>query len=368
MENRKKASSRIRRKNNGIRKILLFLILIFIIIMIIAKVIFPGIRTFSRYVYSAIRSFYLNSQEFYFNSDKLAKETAFFESSNWSGTGEYEVPIKMNSRKNLEEHSKTNIEYQIHYEYKAFKANGEEYPLSTVDFYLRDSGKANIPLNAAQTITGMNILTTANYEDLFYFALKTTTALNSKDYVWVKITATSTKPYVETLTGEFKLIIGSKNVIYKIEDAPYNPYAQLIITNELDSYVNKSDSNDVLSIDEYLALTDAQKENYYSKKIELSFDPTKVVLDTTSDVYIEAISNSDTTDLGYGTVVKTYDDIDNQTGNEIQTTESHQFVNYISFYIEAEESKVIKFYKINASQDYTYDSDDDYLVVNVSYT
>ena len=87
--------TRIRRKNNGYRKLLMLLILLFIIVALI-RIIIPASVTFSRYVYSKVRSYYLNSKEFYFNSDKLAVDTAYFEASNWSGVDLYEITINMN--------------------------------------------------------------------------------------------------------------------------------------------------------------------------------------------------------------------------------------------------------------------------------
>lgn len=362
MENRR-SKTRIRRKNGGIRKLLFFLILLFITIFVFIKVFVPGVTTFSRYVYSVVRSFYLNSKEFYFNSDKLSATTATFESSNWSGVGEYEVPINMNSKKNINEHAKTDIIYQIEYDYEVCKATGGNYDKSCVDFYLKDSNRQ--PIDLTRTPIERTIFTTSDYTDTFFFSVipNGTVAFKNRDFILVTITAKSTKPYTSELIGEFKLIIGNQDVTYKIEDEPYNPYAELIITNEFDYYVSKTNSEDRITIDEYLALTPTQRDNYYSKKIELTFDPNEVVLDTTSGVYVEAINNTDTTDIAYTTITKTH----TGTGGTPVVTNS-EYISYISFYIEAEESKVIKFYKVDASQDYTYDTDDDYLVVNVTYT
>ncbi len=363
MDNNKRSKTRIRRKNNGIRKLLFFLILLFITIFIFIKVIIPGVTTFSRYVYSAVRSFYLNSKEFYFNSDKLSTTVATFESSNWSGVGEYEVPINMNSRKNINEHSKTDIIYQIEYEYEVCKATGGNYDPGCIDFYLKDTNRQVIDLT--HTPIERTIFMSSNYTDTFFFSVipNGTVAFKNRDFILVRIKAKSTKPYKTELIGEFKLIIGNQDVTYKVEDEPYNPYAELIITNEFDYYVSKTDSEDRITIDEYLGLTAAQRENYYSKKIELSFDPTEVVLDTTSGVYVDAINNNDTSDIAYTTITKTYPNPDGP-----DTVVTTQYINYISFYIDAEESKVIKFYKVDASQDYTYNSDTDHLIVNVTYT
>ena len=362
MNNSRKSRTRIRRKNNGIRKLLLFAILLFITIFIFVKVIVPGTTTFSRYVHNVVRSFYLSSKEFYFNSDKLAANIATFESSNWTGVTEYEVPITMTSKKNMSEHSKTDIVYNIEYDYEVCKATGGNYPKTSIDFYLKDSNRQVIDLSHPPI--ERTIFMSANYSDTFYFSVipNGTVAFKNKDYILVTITAKSTRPYKSELVGQFKLIIGNKDLTYKIEDEPYSPYAELIITNEFDYYVSKATPSDRITIAEYVALSPSDRENYYSKKVELTFDPTKVVLDTTSNVYINAISNSDPNDLGYTTVTKTH----TENGNTVTTT--NEFVSKINFYIDAEESRVIKFYKVDATQDYTYNTDEDYLVVGVTYT
>ena len=359
MENNKK-KTRIRRKNNGIRKLLFFLILLILTIFVFIKVIVPGTTSFARYVYTVVRSFYLNSKEFYFNSDKLSTTTATFESSNWSGSGEYEVPITMNSKKNMSEHSNTDIIYTITYEYEVCKANGEHYAQDSVEFYLKDSNKQLIDLNNVPV--ERTIFTSSGYTDLFFFSVKQTgtVVLKSRDYILVTIKAKSTRPYESELTGKFKIIIGNQEVTFKIEDQEYSPYAEVIVTNEFNYYISDTNINDRLSIDEYLALDETQRNNYHSKKITLTFDPREVVLDTTSGVYLDVLKNGDSSDLEYETITRiTYDDDNNEIASNVQ------YVKKIKFYIEAEESKVIRFYKVDASQNYTYDSDDDYLAVSV---
>lgn len=365
MENRssKRSKTRIRRKNNGIRKLIFFAILLFITVFVFIKVLVPGSITFARYVHNTIRTFYLNSKEFYFNSDKLSINTATFESSNWRGTREYQVTINMSSMKNMNEHSKTDIVYDIEYEYEVHKANGGTYPQDSIEFKLKDSNEQIIDLE--NTPIQRTIFMTSNYSDVFYFSVlpKPSVTFKNKDFILVKIKAKSVRPYVTELTGEFKIIVGTQDVIYKIEDEEYSPYAELIITNEFESYTSL-DGTTHLSIDEYRNLSPAEKANYYSKKIKLDFDPTEVMLDTTSSEYIEALSSSDSTDLGYTTITKTY--IDEDTGQQVTNTTN--YVSHIAFYIDAEESKVIKFYKADAEQNYTYEADDDYLVVTVTYT
>ena len=125
----KRRRTRIRRKNVGIRKLFVMLILIFIIIMLL-KVIVPSTITFSRYVYKKIRSYFLLSQEFYFNSDKLSVDGAHFEASNWSGVDDYVVSVNMNSKHNNIEVSPVDITYNISATCMVYKSDGTPYPVN----------------------------------------------------------------------------------------------------------------------------------------------------------------------------------------------------------------------------------------------
>lgn len=332
----KRKKTRIRRKNNGIKKLIIFLILLFILIQLLIRVIVPASVTLSRYVYAAIRTFYLNSKEFYFNSDKLSMTTSYFESDNWSGVSEYEVTVNMNSKNNANEVSQVDINYNIEYEYAVYSSDGTEYDDDLIDFYI--TGLENVSDGEAISRT---IFVDSNNMDSFDFSItpKTDANLQNDDYVFVKITATATSPYVSTLTGEFKIIIGRLGMSYKIEDEAYSPYMEVIVTNTLDYYVvdeafGTHSQDDQLTISEYVDLTDEEKEKCHSMYIDLSFDPNIVLLDTTSEIYLVAQNNSD---------YLTYEDIDGYT-----------YVNSIRFKIDAEESKVIKFYKVTAAEDYTY--------------
>lgn len=345
MEEKRKKRTRVRRKNSGIKKLVLWLVLLFIIIQLFIKVIVPGSVTLSRYVYSAVRSYYLNSKEFYFNSDKLGVETAHFESDNWSGVDEYAVTISMTSRKNINEVSKVDINYNIEYEYGAYKSDGTKYEGDILDFYI--TGMENI--NEGDVLS-RTIFQTSNNQDSFDFSVKpkTNAGFKNDDYVLVKIKATSTAPYVSTLTGEFKIIIGTLGMSYKIEDAEYEPYCEVIVTNTLDYYIADEVVGDVqpgfpITIAKYLELSEEDKAKCHSMIITMDFDPNVLRLDTTSGVYLTA--NKDT-EVEYEPIIHESED-----GT---ISETYDYVTKIQFKMEAEESKVVKFYKVNASEDYTY--------------
>lgn len=352
MEKRRK-KTRVRRKNSGIKKLIFILVVLFIIIYLFAKVIIPSSVSLARYVYTAVRSYYLNSKEFYFNSDMLSTNNAHFESDNWSGGSEYKFTLNMSSKNNINEVSMVNIDYNVEYEYGIYKSDGTRYPDNTIEFYIQgmeylEEGRNIISRTIYSTNNG------GNNEDSFVFSVKpnsNTSMLESGDYVLIKIKATSTSPYVQEISGEFKIIVGKLGMSYKIEDQEHNPYCELIITNTLDYYIAEEPVTVIENIDgvtttttvaaggsltikEYLSLTDADKAKCYSMKITLDFDPSVLRIDTTSGVYLVA---DKTTDVTYTTDEYPY-----------------KYVKQINFDMEAEESKVIKFYKLDASQNYTY--------------
>ena len=127
-------------------------------------------------MYTAIRTFYLNSKEFYFNSNKLSANVATFESDNWSGKSAYEVEINMNSKKNLEEYSTVDVSYDITYEYYVYHANGNMYTddngeskaAEMLDFSLLS--KDRVPYDLSNGVVSSTIFLSNQNEDTFYFS------------------------------------------------------------------------------------------------------------------------------------------------------------------------------------------------------
>lgn len=322
----------------GIKILLLILLLIFIII----KFIIPASVTFSRYVYSKVRNYYLYSKEFYFNSDKLSLEGAYFEADNWSGVDEYRVDINMYSKNNSLENSKVDIAYNITYTYGVYHANGTAYTDKTVDELL----------NFDISKTSGTIFVSSNNADYFYFTISPKVTLEDDDYILVTVSANATSPYKQTISGTFKISIGNLGMRYQIEDEEYSPYLEVTVTNTLNYYTVKkafSDGtrnyavNEQISIADYLKLTAEQKQNCNSMTIQMQFDPTQVVIDTTSAMYMLAEDND---------------------AHDIQgiPPDNYTYVNSITFDIDAEESKVVRFYKNVVSNNYTYPGDDEPIV------
>ncbi len=171
--------------------------------------------------------------------------------------------------------------------------------------------------------------------------------LKTGDKVTVEIEATSTSGYQKTIKGKFILVVGQEKLTYQITDKTEEPYMELRITNTLPYYIvdqafDEYTVNQRIDIDKYLALSDEKKAKCHSAIVTVSFDPEKILIDNTSESYINS--------------------------TEIKTTQINgkTYIKEITLAIDAISSKDIRFYKVDVSKDYTYPNNDNQSVVTVT--
>lgn len=280
--------------------------IILIVMLIIA--LFPVGVTFSKYIYDKIKYYILEANHFYFNSDKLEDKGITYNINNWGGVDSFNIQFELNNHKNNLLTSDSDIAYDI----SVVCDNDVQCSISN------DSG---IIYKDEKTVS----------YDVIVNPLR---VFDTGESVNVKIEATSSSPYVKTLSGDFVITVGKKGVSYEIVDEPFQPYFMFNITNVIDKYtVIKEFDNykvgDVISISTYKNLSDSNKKNCISAIITLEFDPNKVVIDTTSNI----INNSEITNTFVNGV---------------------SYVSKIKFNVEATSSTSIRFYKKDKSIDYTY--------------
>lgn len=278
--------------------------------------------TYGRYIYNDIKDYYLASKSFYFNSDKLTTGRAIYQIDNWSGVDSYQVTINLNNNKNNLLHANSDITYEVSYvcSQKAIcnvsKNEGIIYSERTTDYF-------------TATITPDGVM-------------------KNGDEVWIEVTASSTSPYKKTISARFILKVGIPGISYSIDDIAGRPYFNLSVTNTTDYYLVK-EAFDNYQIDQridyttYMSLSDENKSKCVLPLITLKFDPKIVILDMTNDAYQKA-ENYTTT-----------------------TIDGHEYINSISFRINLESSKAIKFYKASSKEDYTYPITNDESIVEFSY-
>ncbi len=293
-----------------------------LIILLIILPLFLITSTIARYVYIEVKDFYLSSKNFYFNSDKLDNPMSRFQIENWSGVEDYPIIFNMNSYANNKKYSDSNIEYNVNY-----------------------SCSSNL---TCQISNNYGTISTDDHTDSFIITLTPNGRLEDGDEAWLEVTANATSPYTKTISGRFVLKVGKMGISYEIVDKVNQPYFDLNITNTNDYYMVKSafgdySVNDKIDINTYLSLSNENKEKCASTIISLSFNPNDVLLDMTNSNYLNATSVTNT------------------------TINNYNYVNGLSFKVDALSSTVVRFYKNDTTNNYTYPFENNNSIINLSH-
>lgn len=293
-----------------------------IIISLLFLVLLIIIPTFGRYVGKEIRNHYLASKDFYFNADKLTENGVVYQVENWSGLESYDVTFNLDSYKNNNVYAKSDISYTIKY-----------------------SCSSNVRCDINKT---SGIIYSSSHTDSFTITITPKKTLKDGEKAKIFVEVTSTSPYKKILKGEFNVAVGKIGLSYEILDESSSTYFETAITNTLDYYVarkrvDKYKVGDKIDVSTYQSLSDDMKKNFASAIVTIEFDPNVVLLDMTSKEYLNAISTT-TTDIG---------------GNE--------YINSLTFEVQALSSSRVKFYKVDSTQDYSYPYDNDESIVDVNF-
>lgn len=291
-----------------------------LIALLLIVVILPAGITFSRYVYDFISYYILESNDFFFNSDKLGEQTIVYGVENWGGVGTFDIEFELNNHKNNLLTSVSDINYELNVTHSEDVQTSINYVNGTI-------------------LTGEKT-------DSYTIVVTPTRVFDTGETVRINVVAKSTSPYVKTLSATFNITVGRKGISYEIIDKANQPYLELVITSARDNYkVNQAFGNypvgHILSYNEYKALSAADKAKCTSAVITLTFNPSVIVLDTTSDIVH---------DMDY-----------NET-----TVNSVDYVSTIEFPIEAMSSNKIRFYKANPVNNYTYPNGNATSIINFS--
>lgn len=280
------------------------------------------VTTFGRFVYNEIRDNFFSSEAFYFNSDKLTEEHAVFQINNYNGVDPYDLIINLNTLDNNLLSTNVDVDYEVSYSCSSnsncsvTKNEGTVYSDSNTDFFIA------------------TIAPSVNLED--------------QEEISIEISVTTTSPYIKTISGEFTLKVGHFGLSHRIDDEYGKPYINLSITNTLDYYrVQESFASyavgDNIDIETYLSLNQEDREKCYSAIVELSFDPSILRLNMTSDIYYNSLSYS-TTEF-----------------------EGSDYIDFISFKIDAITSKMINFYKVDSNNNHSYPIYNPESIIDVNY-
>ena len=275
--NRKKIKRKNKRKIKVIN--LFFVLIIFMIIVFLT----PKMVSTAKYVYNVIHEYYLSSKDFYFSSDKLSLNHSEYEiTNNWSGAEPYVITVNMSSKENDMAYTEADINYEITY---------------TCSNNIQCTLNKNTGTIVGRGNNGVN-------EDYFTISITPAggSALGEGATAWVDITATSTAPYTQSISGKLILEVGSADISYEIIDAVNQPYLSVNITNSQSVGAN----------------------------VTLHYNPQVVLLDMTNRFYL------------------------NSTSNTTQQLNGYPYLNTITSYVESLSTTTVKFYKVDSTQNYSY--------------
>lgn len=306
-------------KKNPKRKLSRFKIIIIVIALVTVSLLILK-PSFARYVYYGIKNYYYESQHFYFNCNKLEEEEAILQVDNWDGVNSFDIDYDLNSYKNNYIFAPTAISYNIT-KHRCIGSN------------------TRVQNSISCTITKENgLIPTNTHKDSFKITVLPTAALQQGDKVTVEVEVQSTSPYEKTLKGKVHLNVGVPGISYEISDKVNSPYLDFKITNTTNYYqavtaFGDYGVGDPVPEDVYNSLSPENKAKCTSAKIQLSFDPSVILVDVTSDFY------------------------DNAYSYTTQTINGKAYIDSIIFGMDAASSISIRFYKVNAANNYTYPSD-----------
>ena len=279
-----------------------------VIIILLILLVSPFAYAVSRYVLDIVNDYYLASKNFYFNSNRLKEENPLYSINNWSGVGNFDIEISVNSNKNYLLGSETDVVYTVSY-------------TCPVDVICSSSKAGGTIYQSTGT-------------DNFNISITPTRMFDDGETVNIHVSAVSVSPYVKEISADFMITVGKRGLSYTIDDTVNSPYLLVNITNALTYYTVKEafssyQIGDQIDSTVYKALSPINKAKCISALITLEFDPTVIVLDTTSSLLN----------------IATYNDV---------VINGVNYIDEITFPIDAMSSQDVRFYKINATMDYTY--------------
>lgn len=285
--------------------------LIVIIVSLVVCSLFLLKPSWARYIYNGIKNYYYESQSFYFNADKLSEDGARLQLDNWDGVNHQLLEFNMNSYKNNSVTSPSDITYTI-----------KKKCVTT----------ANITCTLSKE---SGLISSSSHEDYFTIDVIPNEALAQGATVTVEVEVESTAPYKKKLTGTVTLNVGVPGISYEIVDKVNQPYLDFKITNTLNYYrvgipFSTYNFGDPISETVYNSLSASDKAKCTSAIINLTFNPNVILVDVTSDFY------------------------ENSYSNTTQQINNKAYINGITFGMDPVSSMTIRFYKVDASNNYTY--------------
>ena len=274
-----------------------FIVLVCLVIFLIISI------TFGRYVLNVVHNYIIESKGFYFNSTVLKLNGKSYSINNWDGVNSYTFTIDVNNRKNADIYTTSDITYDI--------------------YVVCPQGVTCTPSKEHSTIYK------DDHTDSYTITVTPQQTFEAGDTVAISTRVVSNFPYKKEMSATYRLGVQKANFSYSIDDSEGEKFLTLNLTNSIGYY---DCGGNQTTIEQYNNLPAAQKENCYSAIVTLTFDPTDVLLDMTSNTYHNRLNSN----------------------YQEQTIGTNQYVKKYSFKVDANSNTKVIFYKTDISENYTY--------------
>lgn len=259
---------------------------VFIAILIILV---PTFIVLAKYMYEKNYEAYFKSKHFYFYSDVLKSEGKTYNIDNWDGIS-YGLDIDINNVLNDLVWNDYNIDYDVNVECSS-------------------NITCNLTTGTSDTLTYDNTKGTTNRIKL---NITSNEEIQVGQTATVTVSATSKSKYEKKLSAKFILKVSNYGVRYSIED----------------------------SVNRYFLTLQIYNSSSATKKLSLTFDPSKVLIDNTNPIVLNSLDTSIKKD-------------------------SENRITGIDLEVDASKEITIDFFKKDISKDYTYPLTNDSSIVSV---
>ena len=225
--------------------------------------------TLAKYITEDYHGYYINAKDFTFTSNILSNSAGqnMHVIDNWSGVGAFDVTFDLSTKRNNLYYMDYDVPYEVYY----------DCPDTVVCTLSKTSGViyASDPTHTDTVTLHVQPIQTFYENTMLVFS----------------VAAKSTFPYEKNLNATFCYFVAHSGLSYTITD--YGPvYAKLTITNAV-SYCTVNEDfgdyevGDLIDIEIYKGLTSEEKAKCTGTRVEISFDPNDLLIDTTDNVIEE---------------------------------------------------------------------------------
>lgn len=294
-----------------------------IVLAVLIVLLSIGTITMSKYIIEEFHSYYMNAKHFYFTSNRLKKDNPTYLINNWSGVESFDISFDLLSEKNSLVYSNYDIPYRVTYVCPNDVTCTLDKPTGTI---------YSSSLTHSDRVT-LSVTPNRNYTE--------------NETLVISIKAESTAPYEEELDARFEYVVGKQGITYEIEDEANRPYLLFKVTNAIshctvtEAFGNRQ-VGDLIDINVYKTLSETDKAKCKGEDISISFNPNVIIIDTTDDI-LDRFTYQTTTISGI------------------------DYVSSLDFVIDPVSTAVIKFYKINPANNYTYPVTNVTSIITVSF-